>query len=178
MGGRIVLQVALDHPELVRSLVLMDTSARNFIPDPEIVKALVGFLEQFDPERGLPSSVGQGVGPEQDLIDAALPDDVGAARKAQLEGFDPWAFRALGLQIFSDELPSLQDRLGELAKPATVIAGSLDYPLVNLAPELAEALPDGRLELIEGAYHSPQLTHSEAWTAALRGHLARADQLG
>ena len=88
MGGRIVLQVALDHPELVRSLVLMDTSARNFIPDPEIVKALVGFLEQFDPERGLPSSVGQGVGPEQDLIDAALPDDVrsgpkGAARRVR-----------------------------------------------------------------------------------------------
>src|ERR1700744_4444207 len=41
MGGRVVMGVALDRPDLVRSLVLMDTSAWAFLPpDPEI-RALV-----------------------------------------------------------------------------------------------------------------------------------------
>ena len=27
--------------------------------------------------------------------------------------------------------------------------------------------------VIEGAYHSPQLTHADAWSAAVEAHLAR-----
>lgn len=178
MGGRLVLQVALDHPELVRSLVLMDTSAWSFLADVDVEHALVGFLEQFDPERGLPSMVGEGVGPEQDLIDATTPAGWREARKALISSFDPWAFRALGLQIFSDELPSLRERLVELTMPVTVVAGSLDHPLVDVAPELAGLLPDAELVLIDGAYHSPQLTHPDEWSAALTAHLVRADRSG
>lgn len=176
MGGRVVLQVALDHPELVRSLVLMDTSASRFLPDNEVAGALVAFLEQFDPQRGLPSMISEGFGPEQVLIDATTPDGWREARKALLASFDPWAFRALGLQIFSDRLPSLRSRLAELAMPVTVLAGSLDHPLVDLAPELAKSIPGGQLVIIEGAYHSPQVTHPEAWSSAMADHLERADR--
>jgi pimeloyl-ACP methyl ester carboxylesterase len=177
MGGRIVLQVALDHPELVRSLVLMDTSAWGFVAGGEVRDALLAFLERFDPERGLPAMVSDGAGPEQDLIDATTPDDWRNARKAQIASFDPWAFQALGRQIFSDDLPSLRDRLPELTMPVTVIAGSDDHPLVDMAPDLAAAA-NGELVIIDGAYHSPQLTHPDAWSAAMAGHLARADRSG
>jgi pimeloyl-ACP methyl ester carboxylesterase len=33
---------------------------------------------------------------------------------------------------------------------------------------------DGRLVVIDGAYHSPQLTHPDEWRAAVEDHLARA----
>ena len=177
MGGRIVLQVALEHPGVVRSLVLMDTSAWNFLPD-GMSAALVAFVEQFDPERGLPSMITEGFGPEQALIEASTPEPWQETRKGLLAAFDPWAFRSLGLQLFSDDLPSLRDRLPELTLPTTVLAGSLDLPFAQVGPELAGALPDAQLVLIDGAYHSPQLTHPAAWLAAMTGHLARADRSG
>ena len=41
MGGRVALQLTLDHPELVRSLILMDTSAWSFQPDDEGVREMM-----------------------------------------------------------------------------------------------------------------------------------------
>ena len=35
-------------------------------------------------------------------------------------------------------------------------------------------MADGRLTVIPGAYHSPQLTHAEEWRAAVEAHLAWA----
>ncbi|HET8929081.1 MAG TPA: alpha/beta hydrolase [Acidimicrobiales bacterium] len=174
MGGRVVLQVALDHPELVRSLVLMDTSAAQFSSDAATVEVMEGFLTAFDPTRGLPSLVYEGVGPEQDLIESVVDAKFLAGRAERSAMMDPWAFRALGRQLIAPDLVSLVPRLGELAMPVTVVAGSLDHPLVELAPEMAGAIPDAELVVIEGAYHSPQLTHPDEWRAALVAHLARA----
>jgi pimeloyl-ACP methyl ester carboxylesterase len=47
--------------------------------------------------------------------------------------------------------------------------------LVDQAAELASLVANGRLAVIDGAYHSPQLTHSEDWKNAVRAHLAWAD---
>ena len=58
--------------------------------------------------------------------------------------------------------------------PTTVIAGEHDHPLIDQAPELAAEVADGRLTVIPGAYHSPQLTHAAAWRAAVEEHLAWA----
>ena len=41
---------------------------------------------------------------------------------------------------------------------------------------LAAEVADGRLTVIAGAYHSPQLTHPDAWRAAVEAHLAWAAQ--
>jgi pimeloyl-ACP methyl ester carboxylesterase len=54
-----------------------------------------------------------------------------------------------------------------------VLVGENDHPFVDRAPELAADLPNGRLVVIDGAYHSPQLTHSDEWLAAVAEHLAR-----
>jgi pimeloyl-ACP methyl ester carboxylesterase len=55
-----------------------------------------------------------------------------------------------------------------------VIVGEHDHPLVDQAAELAAAVADGRLSVIAGAYHSPQLTHPADWRAAVGAHLAWA----
>ncbi len=174
MGGRVVLQVALDHPELVRSLILMDTSAGPFSSPNAPNDVLAQFLSGFDPARGLPSIVSEGIGPEQDLIETLLPADFLTERAERSATTDPWAFRALGLQLVDPNLPSLVPRLGELTLPTSVLAGSLDQPLVALAPAIAEAIPGAELTAIDGAYHSPQLTHPDEWRAALDAHLSRA----
>jgi pimeloyl-ACP methyl ester carboxylesterase len=175
MGGRVALQVTLDHPELVRSLVLMDTSAGAFSTDEATIAVMESFLGEYDPTRGLPSLVYEGAGPEQDLIEARVDAGFLAERARLSAQTDPWAFRALGRQLIAPDLVSLVPRLGEVTIPVTVLAGALDQPFVDLAPATADAVADGAFVAIDGAYHSPQLTHPDEWRAALLTHLERAD---
>lgn len=173
MGGRLVQKVTLDHPDLVASLILMDTSAGSFSDDDAMVELMHGFLDSFDPARGLPSFVSEGEGPEQELIEATVDAGFLAGRAERSAMCDPYAFRALGRQLVGTEVESLLPRLGELTVPTTVIVGSEDHPLVEFAPVIVGAIRDAELVVIDGAYHSPQLTHPDAWRAAVQTHLAR-----
>ncbi len=177
MGGRVAVQVAIDRPDLLRSLVLMDTSAWSFrSADPEISAMLSAFFETYDPARGLPDMEAMR-GPEDDLIDERVPQDLRDRRDAMFQRFDPVALRELGWQLFGEVAPSMRPRLGEIACPVTVVVGSEDHPLVDQAPDLAGEVGDGELVVIDGAYHSPQLTHPVEWLAAIEGHLARASSI-
>ena len=52
MGGRVSLGVVLARPDLIRSLMLMDTSAWSFLPDDEKVRTMVAdYMEAFDPGK-------------------------------------------------------------------------------------------------------------------------------
>ncbi|MEI8239083.1 MAG: alpha/beta hydrolase [Actinomycetota bacterium] len=173
MGGAISLRVALERPDLVRSLILMDTSAWQFAPDDPAMKAMfTQFFAGYDPAHGLPD-LSALAGPETALIERATPLDWQAIKADQDAAFDPWAMKALGRCLFDDATISVRDRLPSIACPVTVIVGELDEPFAKQAPALAAEVPQGHLSVIGGAYHSPQLTHSDAWLAALEGHLAR-----
>jgi pimeloyl-ACP methyl ester carboxylesterase len=173
MGGRVAAQVAIERPDLLRSLILMDTSAWSFRAiDPDMVALITAFLTDFDPSGGLPNMDAMR-GPEDDLIEARLPAELAARRTAAQAAFDPVALHQLGQELFLN-LTSLRPRLGEIAVPVTVVVGSNDSPLVEQAPDLAAEVADGTLVVIDGAYHSPQLTHRAEWLAAIEDHLGRA----
>jgi pimeloyl-ACP methyl ester carboxylesterase len=173
MGGQVALRVTLARPDLIRSLVLMDTSAWSFVPaDSEQAAALTGFLAAYDPSRGLPDMSAL-VTPEDALIEAATPAAWRARKEELSAAFDPYALKALGPELFAPERISLRARLGEVRCPVTVLVGSEDHPLSDQAEELAAAVADGELIVIDGAYHSPQLTHPSAWRGAVESHLAR-----
>src|SRR3984957_16848478 len=96
MGGRVVMGVVLARPDLVRSLILMDTSAWSFLPPDEEIRTLVhGFINAFDPARGMPATLGVG-GPEDVLIEAYTPDQWRKEKDAIFAGMDPYAVKALG----------------------------------------------------------------------------------
>jgi 3-oxoadipate enol-lactonase len=174
MGGRVAVQVAIDRPDLLRSLILMDTSAWSFRSlDPEIAAMLSAFFETYDPTHGLPNMDAMR-GPEDDLIEAIVPEHLRTRRDDMYQRFDPVALRELGWQLFGEVAPSMRPRLGEIDIPVTVLVGSEDHPLVDQAPDLAAEVGDGELVVIDGAYHSPQLTHAAEWLAAIERHLARA----
>ena len=180
MGGRISLHAALDRPELVHSLILMDTSAWSFVPPNEEVRALVrAWIEAFDPARGMPEGGRLGPpGPEDPLMEAAMPAEWLAEKQRIFSGMDAFAVKALGLALMADMdqgETSLRADLPSITCPTTVIAGEHDHPLVDQAPELAAEVADGTLVVIPGAYHSPQLTHPDAWRDSVEEHLTRAD---
>ncbi|MEO6124147.1 MAG: alpha/beta hydrolase [Ilumatobacteraceae bacterium] len=172
MGGAISLRVTLARPDLVRSLILMDTSGWSFVPqDPEIAALMAGFIEAFDPSRGLPN-LDAGANPETALITSATTPEWQAIKEQMAAAFDPYALKALGRQLFESNSDSIRARLGEITCPVTVIVGENDHPFIDQADQLASEVADGRLTAIPGAYHSPQLTHRDEWTAAVEGHLA------
>lgn len=172
MGGAIALRVTLVRPDLVRSLILMDTSAWSFAPDDAAMAGMMReFLDAFDPAGGLPD-LSAFDGPETAMIAAATPAEWQAIADDLSAGFDPYAMKALGRDLFAESV-TVRDRLGEIRCPVSVVVGELDTPFVGQGPELAAAFADGRLTVIPGAYHSPQLTHPDEWTAAIDAHLAR-----
>jgi pimeloyl-ACP methyl ester carboxylesterase len=86
--------------------------------------------------------------------------------------------KAFGITLMADVAEgetSLRAQLPSIACPTTVIAGEHDHPMVDQAPELASLVANGRLAVIDGAYHSPQLTHAEDWKNVVGAHLAWAD---
>jgi pimeloyl-ACP methyl ester carboxylesterase len=176
MGGRVVMTMVLERPDLVRSLILMDTSAWSFQPPDEEVRALVHqFIDSFDPAGGMPRNVSL-EGPEDTLIRATVPAEWMAKKETISAGMDAYAFKGLGLELWADAEEgegSLRSRLAGISCPVTVIVGEHDHPLVDQAPALSAEVADGRLVIIEGAYHSPQLTHPDEWRAAVEAHLTR-----
>ncbi len=177
MGGRVALGTVLSRPDLVHSLILMDTSAWSFMPPDEELRALVrGFMEAFDPSEGMPATLSLG-GPEDTLIEAATPAEWQKEKEAIFTGMDAYAVKGFGMALMADVADgevSLRPDLPSITCPTTVIVGEHDHPLVDQAADLAAEVADGRLAVIEGAYHSPQLTHADAWRAAVEAHLAWA----
>ena len=177
MGGRVAMTMVLERPELVRSLILMDTSAWSFQPPDEEIRAVVQqFIEAFDPADGMPAGFSL-AGPEDVLVEAAVPAGWLRQKQAITAGMDAFAVKGLGLELWGeaeDGPSSLRRRLPEITCPVTVVVGEHDHPLVDQAPALAAEVADGVLVVIEGGYHSPQLTHVTEWRAAVEAHLSRA----
>ncbi len=174
MGGRVVMTMVVQRPDLVHSLILMDTSAWSFQPDDEQIRTMVrDYIAAFDPARGMPSTLSMG-GPEDDLIAAAVPPAWQQQKDAIFAGMDAYAVKGLGMELWT-EIPdgdgSLRSRLPSITSATTVVVGEHDHPLVGQAPALAAEVADGRLTVIEGAYHSPQVTHPEEWHGAIETHL-------
>jgi pimeloyl-ACP methyl ester carboxylesterase len=174
MGGLVALQLALTRPDLVRSLILMDTSAWSFqSDDPDLRELLRSFFGSFDPDRGLPN-LGNLPSDERPLIDEATTAEWRAAKEAMSSAFDPVAFKALGSLLWERGIESRRGRLTEIDVGVTVIAGEHDHPFVDQAPVLAEELR-GEAVIVDGAYHSPQLTHADAWCATVDAHRRAVD---
>jgi pimeloyl-ACP methyl ester carboxylesterase len=178
MGGRVAMGLVLSRPDLVSTLLLMDTSAWSFVPPDDSIRQLVqAWIEAFDPAGGMPASLSMG-SPEDALIETTTPASWQEEKAAIFAGMDAFAVKSFGLALMADVNngeTSLRADLPSITCPTTVIAGEHDHPLVDQAPELASLVANGRLAVIDGAFHSPQLTHAAAWKGAVHAHLAWAD---
>ena len=107
------------------------------------------------------------------MIEATTPSEWRRRRDELYEEMDPHAIKALAVESLAFDPSSLRPRLPSVSCPVTVVVGENDHPFVDQAEELATEVASGNLVVIEGAYHSPQLTHPETWRNALADHLAR-----
>ena len=156
-GGAIGYQLALDHPERLDALVLVDPVAAD--GEPADADETQRFLERArDPSafrRFVESRVFAGP------IDSEM-----------LAMVVEWALKASD-GYFVDTVYALQalrlgDRLREIETPTLVFAGAHDRVVAREAiVKTADSIPDCHLHILDGAGHAPMLEAPDAFTTVL-----------
>lgn len=173
LGGVIALQAALDFPQQVRALAMLDSTPR-FVRggdwphaiSPEILQQFAtdlradhrGTLERFLALEALGSDSAQ--------------EDLRRLRRDTFSGQPP-SVRALceGLEVL--EHTDLRPRLRELDQPSAWIAGRRDRLVPWQAMEWSARACRGTFTRIEGGGHAPFIGHAEEVVTALLPLLER-----
>ena len=162
-GGSIISQeLALRHPELVRSLVLQSTFAamdpylrslaRFFRWLVEVAPSERAFLEAFFLTIYTPRAHNDGT------VDRFIEEVIAFPYKQATED----------MQRFIDAFVAhdTTDRLPEIAAPTLVIAGGRDLQMrPELCRDVAELIPGARFEVMEEEAHQPFQEVPDAWNA-------------
>jgi pimeloyl-ACP methyl ester carboxylesterase len=163
-GGAVVQELYRHHPELVATLILVDTYAgwKGSLPEEEVrarvdatYQALMVPAEKFDPTGALP---GWFAGDPPAEFVPLLEDMAGAVRPESMR-------TALTVMAETDQ----RDLLPRITVPTLLIWGELDArsPL-SVARQFEQAIPDTKLIVIPGAGHVSNLEQPERFNQAVR----------
>ena len=172
MGGMVSQLLTLDHPEVVRALVLVDTAAE--VPDGLLHEERLG-------ERRRLVEVAEKEGMEAVFEEQMRLTPVHPAMKANPRSIEIWreqflmtsreAYVACANAMSSRR--SLVGELGAITAPTLVICGETDEPFLELSRQMHEAIPGSELVIIPSAGHSPQFETPAEFNRELAEFLAK-----
>jgi 2-succinyl-6-hydroxy-2,4-cyclohexadiene-1-carboxylate synthase len=167
MGGRIALHAAfLLGPRLTR-LVLVGASPGLADPEERAARrreddALADRIEAIGVEAFVREWSAQAL---FDGIPRGVAEQADADRRSNTAAGLAAALRGLGTGV----MPSLWERLPELAVPVTLVVGERDEKFRAIAERMADPLPVARLVVAAGAGHAVPLEAPEVVAAAIAG---------
>jgi pimeloyl-ACP methyl ester carboxylesterase len=163
MGGYVAMEILRRRPSVVSALVLADTKASADTPEARDRRLqTAGRLEQDGSPRVLLDMLPAILGETTRRLQPDLVDGV----RAETERADPaaaaWAQRAMAAR------PSYFETLESADMSALVVVGAEDTttPLAD-ARAMADALPQGRLELIDHSGHLSAMEAPKAFNQAV-----------
>jgi 3-oxoadipate enol-lactonase len=167
MGGFVAMRIAARRPELVRSLILMETSAD---PEPDENAPRYRMLANVSRVIGL-SPIAKRVLPimlgKTTLADPGRRTEIARFTKIMTSRKDAW--RATNGVI---DRAGCADELGRIRTRTLVVVGSEDVATVPAkAARLAAGIAGARLVEIPGAGHSSTVEQPEAVTRAIEQFL-------
>ena len=178
-GGFVALHLALRHPDVAGSLILIDTAASSADMD----GAMERLEERHGPEvRAAAEPVFGGDVSEETM--AEFGRLVAPAYVHDPEKVGP-VLGSLGRSGFNHELAAhyfgnqaalydVRDRLGEIRVPTLVMVGENDWLIPPSASRvIAEGIPGAELVVIPQAGHFSFIERPDVYTDAVRGHLSR-----
>ena len=154
LGGATVAQFAVDHPELISGLVLLDPAdpdGRN-APEDEIERVIDARMAARREQRASGARGGDG-------IDAARADEAEAWREALVRDIEAAPEARLRGSMRSMFHLRLGDRVGALAMPVILIAGDVDalIPIEAMLATWAKYPKGSGLHVWHGIGHSPNV---------------------
>ncbi|MFJ1671292.1 alpha/beta fold hydrolase [Streptomyces bottropensis] len=177
MGGGTAVDTALEHPGLVRALVVsgVGTSEPEFT-DPwtkDSTARYYGALMSGDIERWL-DIVGETVAGPHRAVDDVDPEIVRRVREMSRATA---AKHTLGETDWHVPVTDTWARAATIAVPVLALNGALDAPdLIAMAERLTRTVAGGgRAVSIEGAAHYPNMEQPEAFTDRLLDWLSTLD---
>ena len=169
MGGFTALKFALQHPDRLDGLVLVDSMAD--VHDETQTRTYEAMVDQLLASDTVPQALAETA--SQILFGETTRDE-------RPELVDRWLQRWLSYnpEAIANEVGSwmhrepLMDRVDEIDVPALVVHGDEDTSIpVEKGRETAEALPDARIEVVEEAGHSSNLEQPDTVNEALQEFL-------
>ena len=165
-GGMVAQHLALDHPHLVRSLALLDTSPAfglDGVTTPETW--LASRIDAIrDPDPSAPSIEAVVAG----LVGTDTGKDVRSLMVESMRAVPPATLEAACTALIAHDT---RDRLHEIAAPVLVMVGEQD---TETPPSYAEAITSriegARLVVVPGAGHLLNLEAPDMVNDLLRGH--------
>jgi 3-oxoadipate enol-lactonase len=170
MGGMIAQELALAHPEQVRTLTLGCTYCGGpdaTQPHPSVLQRLAEAMMSGDRERALRTGWELNVSPAL-AADAAAYSAFHAVAERR-----PVAVPVVMAQLQACTAHDTSTRLGEVTAPTLVIHGTVDemLPLGN-GEQLASLVPGSRLEVLDGIGHLFFWEQPERVAELVRSHAA------
>lgn len=166
LGGGIALQLVLDAPELVKTLVVVNSGPAMVGPSADAKKEIETRV-QIVQQKGM-RAMGEVLSaqlfpkPEQESL-----------RKTFVERWsenDPQAYIE-ALRAMADW--NVTNRLGSIHRPALIISADQDYSPVAAKEAYVKLMPDAELVVITDAHHATPLDQPEKFNAALSAFLAK-----
>ncbi|MEA1976599.1 MAG: alpha/beta hydrolase [Chloroflexota bacterium] len=168
LGGAVAMQLALDYPEDVRSLTLVNMFAKLHSGSSGFFRKLVRIafvaLGRMD-QVGEWVAAGLFPEPNQELLRQAAAERIASnPRGAYLRAI--WAATRF----------DIRDRLHEIKAPTLVVAGELDQTVsMEAKKELAGNIPGAQLVVIPDSGHATPLDAVEEFNRTLLEFLSKVD---
>jgi pimeloyl-ACP methyl ester carboxylesterase len=177
LGGGACIDLALEHPELVSALIPVSSVPGGFElqgEPPRYLFEMMGAVQQGDLDRASELQIRiwvDGIYREPEQVDADVRQRAKEMNRIALER---------GTMVVADAQPRAPldppavGRLGKIAAPALVIAGTLDHPeILRAADVMAAAIPGAQKVVISGGAHLPNMDNPAAFNRAVLDFLHR-----
>ena len=168
MGGFVALQLALDHPQLINSLVLVGTySGPIYISGyADLRKQLENIAQRDGMEAAFEYNARHN--PMAIKRFEKFPELREIVKRRMLEtSLDGYIYSGRAMS----QRPILTERLGEISAPALVVVGEEDTAFRQPSEILAGSIPNARLSVVATATHTPQEETPEAFNELITGFL-------
>ena len=165
MGGFVALQLALDHPQGLRGLVLVDTSSGQW----DVAAGYKDYklkLHEIARMQGLAAAFEYDAQTNPVKVESfkRVPALKESARQKVLQT------SLSGYIHVSDSFsawPPVTDRLGEIRVPTLIVRGEYDHAFAHASDILNAGIANSKMVIIDNAGHNPHEENSDVFNQVL-----------